>query len=131
MWDLTVPGNNDHDFYVDTTAADVLVHNAGGVCPNQVGQAGENAAGISRNTDTININGRARIPDEVNDTTIGAVKNVGYQHLSTQIQDYMAYAQQNGLKFNLYVRQGADTVLSGPLQEAVDSGDINLFRVIP
>jgi hypothetical protein len=59
------------------------------------------------------------------------VKNVGYQHLSTQIQDYMAYAQQNGLKFNLYVRQGADTVLSGPLQEAVDSGDINLFRVIP
>jgi hypothetical protein len=27
MWDLTVPGNNDHDFYVDTAAADVLVHN--------------------------------------------------------------------------------------------------------
>jgi hypothetical protein len=27
MWDLTVPGNNDHDFYVDTIAAPVLVHN--------------------------------------------------------------------------------------------------------
>jgi hypothetical protein len=27
MWDLTVPGNNDHDFYIDTEAADVLVHN--------------------------------------------------------------------------------------------------------
>ncbi len=27
MWDITVPGNNDHDFYIDTTAADVLVHN--------------------------------------------------------------------------------------------------------
>jgi hypothetical protein len=25
MWDLTVPG--DHDFYIDTTAADILVHN--------------------------------------------------------------------------------------------------------
>jgi hypothetical protein len=46
MWDLTVPGNNDHDFYVVTTAggnppalnADagstaVLVHNEGGPCP--------------------------------------------------------------------------------------------------
>ncbi len=29
MWDLTVPGNNDHDFYVDTDAAAVLVHNCG------------------------------------------------------------------------------------------------------
>ena len=27
MWDLTVPGNNDHDFYVATIAAPVLVHN--------------------------------------------------------------------------------------------------------
>jgi RHS repeat-associated protein len=27
MWDLTVPGNNDHDFYINTTAAAVLVHN--------------------------------------------------------------------------------------------------------
>jgi hypothetical protein len=27
MWDLTVPGNNDHDFYVEVTTADVLVHN--------------------------------------------------------------------------------------------------------
>jgi hypothetical protein len=27
MWDLTVPGNDDHDFYIDTTTADVLVHN--------------------------------------------------------------------------------------------------------
>ncbi|MHB1597050.1 MAG: polymorphic toxin-type HINT domain-containing protein [Streptosporangiaceae bacterium] len=29
MWDLTVNGGNDHDFYVDTAAAAVLVHN----CP--------------------------------------------------------------------------------------------------
>ncbi|HWM99541.1 MAG TPA: RHS repeat-associated core domain-containing protein, partial [Streptosporangiaceae bacterium] len=27
MWDLTIPGN--HDFYINTTAADVLVHNCG------------------------------------------------------------------------------------------------------
>jgi hypothetical protein len=33
MWDLTVPGNNDHDFYIATVAADVLVHN----CPSEGG----------------------------------------------------------------------------------------------
>ena len=27
MWDLTVPGGNDHDFYIDTTIAAILVHN--------------------------------------------------------------------------------------------------------
>jgi hypothetical protein len=27
MWDLTVPGNNDHDFYVQTAGTAVLVHN--------------------------------------------------------------------------------------------------------
>jgi hypothetical protein len=27
MWDLTVPGGNDHDFYIYTAAAPVLVHN--------------------------------------------------------------------------------------------------------
>jgi Pretoxin HINT domain len=28
MWDLTIPG--DHDFYIDTPAADILVHNCNG-----------------------------------------------------------------------------------------------------
>ena len=27
MWDLTVPGDNDHDFYIRTSATSVLVHN--------------------------------------------------------------------------------------------------------
>jgi hypothetical protein len=27
MWDLTVPGNNDHDFYIATVGTGVLVHN--------------------------------------------------------------------------------------------------------
>ena len=31
MWDLTVPGNNDHDFYVTSSATAVLVHNSD--CP--------------------------------------------------------------------------------------------------
>jgi hypothetical protein len=31
MWDLTVPGDNDHDFYVAVAATAVLVHNSD--CP--------------------------------------------------------------------------------------------------
>ena len=31
MWDLTVPGDNDHDFYVSAGSAPVLVHNTS--CP--------------------------------------------------------------------------------------------------
>jgi hypothetical protein len=30
MWDLTVPGNNDHDFYVTAGIVTVLVHNVDG-----------------------------------------------------------------------------------------------------
>ncbi|MBO0830734.1 MAG: hypothetical protein J2P29_02065, partial [Actinobacteria bacterium] len=33
MWDITVPGNNDHDFYIDTAATAVLVHNMCGNAP--------------------------------------------------------------------------------------------------
>jgi hypothetical protein len=39
MWDLTVPGNNDHDFYIDTTAAPVLVHNCNN--PDLLSQSGQ------------------------------------------------------------------------------------------
>ena len=33
MWDLTIPGNNDHDFYIQAAAASVLVHNEDDQCP--------------------------------------------------------------------------------------------------
>jgi hypothetical protein len=36
MWDLTVPGNNDHDFYVTAGTIAVLVHNI-----DQCGDAGD------------------------------------------------------------------------------------------
>jgi hypothetical protein len=37
MWDLTVPGNNDHDFYVAAGSTAVLVHN----CPTDDGPPSE------------------------------------------------------------------------------------------
>jgi hypothetical protein len=30
MWDISVPGGNDHDFYIYTTIATILVHNCDG-----------------------------------------------------------------------------------------------------
>jgi hypothetical protein len=107
----------------------VLVHNSGGASICRLGKPGEIASGIEKNTDTITINGRDRIPDELKAGIIGEVKNVKYQYLSTQIKDSLSYAQQNNLQFNLYVR--ISTRLSGPLQRLVDSGEINLIRNLP
>ena len=42
MWDLSVPGGNDHDFYVDSAAAPVLVHNCPtGAEPSEIPQSAE------------------------------------------------------------------------------------------
>lgn len=66
------------------------------------------------------INGRTRIFDGLNDTAVSKVKNVGYQAYTQQLKDILAYAQQNVLQFNLYVRGGANaTTLSGPLRDAI------------
>ncbi|WP_353115078.1 putative toxin [Microbacterium sp.] len=96
------------------------------------GVDGEVAAGIVKNTTRIPSASRTaayRIPDELNGTTLGEVKNVSSLSYTSQLKDFQAYAQQNGLTFNLYVR--GTTTLSGPLQKAVDSGYINLIRSLP
>jgi hypothetical protein len=46
MWDLTIPGNNDHDFYVVAGSTAVLVHN----CGDDITDVGTNAA-ASENPD--------------------------------------------------------------------------------
>ena len=85
MWDLTVPGNNDHDFYVLPASSDggrdayhaeadgtsILVHNSGGLCPTNGlphGPIGEDATydalqkagytNITREVQFINSKGR-------------------------------------------------------------------------
>jgi hypothetical protein len=45
MWDLTIPGNGDHDFYVVAGSASILVHNNDGKC----GVAGEAAGDPGQN----------------------------------------------------------------------------------
>jgi Restriction endonuclease fold toxin 7 len=129
MLNLTVA--DLHTYYVLAGTTPVLVHNAGGAANCITGQQGEAASGIVKNTQSLTINGRPRIPDELDHSArvIGEVKNVKYQYLSTQLKDDLSYAQENGYQFNLYVN--ARTRLSRPLQDLVDSGDINLTRNIP
>jgi len=76
--------------------------------------------------------GRTRIADGLTDTTLSEVKNVRYQAYTQQLKDAVAYAQQNELQFDLYVRPNGGTVLSGPLQDAIYGPDpaINL-KFIP
>lgn len=96
------------------------------------GNAGEQAAGIVKNTTHIKIPGDVRgyrIPDELNDSVIGEVKNVSSLSYTSQLRAYSAFAQSKNLTFNLYVR--GSTMLSGPLQETIDSGVINLIRNLP
>jgi Restriction endonuclease fold toxin 7 len=61
--------------------------------------------------------------------TITEVKNVAYQHLSTQIQDSIAHAQTAGLQFQLFVRES--TVLSAPLMDQVRAGFIRIGIIPP
>ena len=91
----------------------------------RLGEAGELAAGIIKNTERIeSLTGTAayRIPDELNriEGVIGEVKNVRYQAYTNQLRDSVAYAQKFGYQFRLYIRQGAK--LSVPLQDAINSG---------
>ncbi|SDI90723.1 RHS repeat-associated core domain-containing protein [Frankineae bacterium MT45] len=89
------------------------------------GVAGEQMAGIVKNTRRIeSATGTKayRIPDELNGTTLGEVKNVANQGFTSQIQDFLAYANSNGLQFNLYVRQS--TTFAPQLQQLIDTGAI-------
>ncbi len=52
MWDLTVPGNNDHDFYVAVDASAILVHNIN--CPSWMSQETANAIRNASNRNVAN-----------------------------------------------------------------------------
>jgi hypothetical protein len=93
----------------------------------QAGRQGEAAARIIPNTNRIpSLTGTSsyRVPDVLNSTTIGEVKNVASQSYTSQLRDDVLYAQKYGLTFELTVRR--TTELSGPLAEAVSRGEIIL-----
>jgi hypothetical protein len=96
-----------------------------------VGQAGEAAVRAAVNIgpkEAIKVAGRTRIPDGLTRTVLSEVKNVKSLSFTQQLRDFSSFAQQTGRRFDLFVRPG--TQLSGPLQQAVQQGTINL-RFIP
>ncbi|MCP4303943.1 MAG: hypothetical protein GY788_03490 [bacterium] len=113
--------------YATNTAA------RGGAGPVRVGQEGLDYLGVTQNTTRIpRPTGTGyRVPDILDEAggVIGEVKNVQSLSYTQQLRDYVWYAEQNSLQFDLYVR--GSTHLSGPLQTAVDDGLINLFRALP
>jgi hypothetical protein len=123
-YNLTV--NDLHTYYVLAGNVAVLVHNSGGASVCALGKLGEAAAGIDKNTTPIQINDRTRIPDELDEKAgiIGEVKNVQYQYLSTQIRDDLAYAEEKGYTFYLYINQ--NTQLSRQLWALIKAGKIDL-----
>ena len=97
-----------------------------------LGKAGEDAAGISKNTERIpSLTGTAdfRVPDALSheEGIIGEVKNVERLSFTAQLKDYVAYAQQNGYEFQLTIR--SDTYLSTSLRNAVADGTVVLKKL--
>ena len=86
---------------------------------------GEVAAGIVKNTTRIPAaSGKAafRIPDELNSTNLGEVKNVARLSYNAQLRDFAAHALNERLTFTLYTR--ASTALTRTLRAEIDAGRI-------
>nr|WP_296769423.1 putative toxin [Rhodococcus sp. (in: high G+C Gram-positive bacteria)] len=98
---------------------------------NLAGRIGELKAGIDPAVPKrpIEINGRTRIPDEIDDTAavVREVKNTNSIGASQQIKDMAQYASDRGYTMELIVDDR--TVVSGPLQLMIDSGEIVLKRM--
>ncbi|ORI13121.1 hypothetical protein BJD99_00195 [Rhodococcus sp. 1163] len=98
---------------------------------NLAGRIGELKAGIDPNTvkRSVQINGRTRIPDEIDDINdvVREVKNTNTIGATQQIKDVATYAKANGYTMELIV--DSRTVISGPLQTMIDNGEIVLKRM--
>ncbi len=96
-----------------------------------LGEAGEVAAGIVRNTERIpSATGTAafRVPDALTATTLTEVKNVARLSLTNQLRDFAAFAKATGRAFDLVIRN--TTELTRPLQEFIRTEGINV-RFLP
>lgn len=109
----------------------------------QLGKQGEMTAsrvtGAGKNTQKFVVNGRVRIPDQVNALNIKTkkplivteAKNVKYQSYTRQLKDNVALVGTGkGVKVNVVVRK--DTQISRPLQKAHNDpkNPINVINVI-
>lgn len=91
------------------------------------GKAGEMASGLVKNTQRIYITAtKYRIPDGLDaaNKILSEVKNYfGTLSYTAQLRDFVSGSQANGYQMHLYT----NAHLTGPLQQAVDSGLIQIF----
>ena len=93
------------------------------------GKAGESLSGLAKNTSHIpSLTGTAsyRIPDglDAGMRILSEVKNYsGTLSYTNQLKDFVMWSQANGYQMHLYT----NATLTGPLQQVVDSGIIQLF----
>ncbi len=98
----------------------------------KLGKEGEDLAGIRGpkvRIDSLTGTANYRVPDQLTDTFLLEVKNEAELSLTSQLQDFDLYAQQEGLAFILLVR--TNTKISQPLQDLVNTGKIVLLRGLP
>jgi len=104
---------------------------AGGLLIFKLGMAGEDAVRAAYSIGGrgfFRVGSRVRFPDGLTLAAVSEVKNVRSLSYTSQLRDYSDFAKSTGRSFDLYVRP--DTLLSGPLVEAVRAGDISL-KFIP
>ena len=93
------------------------------------GKAGEMASGITKNKvriPSLSKTAAYRIPDglDTEHKILSEVKNYSRTlSYTSQLRDFASWSQANGYQMHLYT----SAPLSGPLQQAVDSGAIQLF----
>jgi hypothetical protein len=109
MWDLTV--RTDHDFYVDTTVAAVLVHNCTISMDEAVNRAaahvGDNAQVVRSGSGGVQF--MSRSVDESGNTTMKIAR--------FDVNPNSAHVQQFGPHLNLETQVNGVTVRSGPLAD--------------
>lgn len=92
---------------VATAGSILMASQSGGAWPVKKGQEGEKQAGIDpKNKTKIRINGRNRVPDEIDGSHLTEVKNTNYVSNTLQLRDYAQIASLRGLALRLIVREG-------------------------
>ncbi|MDQ2816084.1 MAG: Hint domain-containing protein [Actinomycetota bacterium] len=76
MWDLTVPGNNDHDFYVVGTVAAVLVHNSNCDIPWSSGSVSRASRALDEGSTSVSVGSRS----EAEELFLGKYQRAGYRN---------------------------------------------------
>ena len=132
MWDLTVPGNNDHDFYVVAGGAPILVHNSGGMdgCSDAAYQAV-----LHNEQEVADGQGNHRIPGMDSTTPEGADALANYldqiySRPGTPLLNRTGEAWYDSQR-GLYIYRGSGAAPSGSVFRAPPSYFTNKTGVVP